>query len=100
MLVRVETPEDRFSGVAAYLYVCFSRVEQHGRILSEVQQFTKDAPMKATPEPPPAHVHEKPIRKLGFSLPVPKFSTRDIFVNKTEDMDESFYMPPNRQRRE
>ena len=81
----------------------FSRVEQHGRILSEVQQFTKDTPMKATPVPPPAHVHDLPtkkdIKKMVFQLPIPKFSTEDMFANKTEDMEEDYYMPPNRKRR-
>ena len=80
-------------------------MEQHGRILSEVQQFTKDAPMKATPVPPPAHVHDQPamkknMKKLVFELPIPKFSTEDMFANKTEDMEEEYYMPPNRKRSE
>ena len=74
----------------------FSRVEQHGRVLSEVQQLTKETPTKATP--PPAHVH-KTIRPEKLFLPaIPKFSTEEIFVKKTEGMEEDYYIPPNRKR--
>lgn len=73
-----------------------SRVEQHGRVLSEVQQLTKETPTKATP--PPAHVH-KTIRPEKLFLPaIPKFSTEEIFVKKTEGMEEDYYIPPNRKR--
>lgn len=95
------------------VHYVLSHVEQHGRILSEVQlpsvpvkeEQHSPAPcevLKATTTTPPpkgprptCRTNKRREVKLEEIFHVPTFSTESVFGEKTEDMEQDYYTPPS-----
>lgn len=97
------------------IWFIFSHVEQHGRVLSEVQLPTvsikeedqSDNSCDAVKTSPPSRnrpVSNKPSRrrevKVADIFHVPTFSTEDVFGDLNEDMDDDYYFPPGGKKSE
>lgn len=86
----------------------FSHVEQHGRVLADIQMSSASAVKEEQKSPPPCEVLKasttptrvtrtnRPKRrdvKLEDIFHVPTFSTESVFGEKTDDMEQDYYFP-------
>ncbi|KAL4237951.1 Hypoxia-inducible factor 1-alpha [Mactra antiquata] len=90
------------------VHYVLSHVEQHGRVLSEVQlpavtikkEITTDSPCEAVKSTPPVRNKQTSNRasrcrdvKVADVFHVPTFSTEAVFGEKTDDMEEDYLYP-------
>ncbi|XP_045163490.1 hypoxia-inducible factor 1-alpha-like isoform X2 [Mercenaria mercenaria] len=94
------------------VHYVLSHVEQHGRVLSDVQLPSAAVVKEEQATPPPCDVLKATTSsssprvskttprcsrrrdvKLEDMFPVPTFSTETVFGEKTDDMEQDFYFP-------